>query len=69
MFRRNVGNNTTMGKGAKKMKLNSNEIELLVGALEALMTQAEISYLQPIEAHTELLPIKLREKLLSKLKA
>ena len=51
------------------MKLSNNEIELLVGALEALMTQAEISYLQPIEAHTELLPIKLREKLLSELEA
>lgn len=51
------------------MKLNSNEIELLVGALEVLMNQVEISYLQPEEAHSNLLPIKLRQKLLAELKA
>ena len=51
------------------MKLNNNEIELLVGALEALMNQVKINYLEPIEAHTNLLPIKLREKLLAELKA
>ena len=51
------------------MKLNNNEIELLVGALEVLMTRAKVNYLKPIEAHTELLPIKLRQKLLKKLEA